>query len=100
MKDDDLLGPSTEESTESPLRQLMMLACPPHPKTGHKSIRRLASLMTSEAKPDGLVDEALFKWIRQNRIPPIQAARIVDLSEGRVTLGDFSPYYLLDNLDA
>lgn len=93
--DDDLLGPARtpSEQPENPLRQLILRACPPDPATGQRTIVRLARLM-------GLTDEALFKWIRQNRIPPVQAARIVDLAEGRVTIGDFSPFYLLENLDS
>lgn len=38
---------------------------------------------------------SVHRWLRLNRIPPLQAARIVDLSNGRVTLADFYPFIFL-----
>lgn len=92
---DDLLGPSTPAATAdvNPLRAVLMRACPPDPATGQKSVLRLSKLMN-------LTDEAIFKWCRQQRIPPLMAARVVDLAEGRVTLADFSAFIFLENLDA
>lgn len=99
--DDDLLGfpEPSNDNDDSPLRRLLMKACPPHPRTGQKSVKYLASLLTSPEKPDGLVDEAIYRWIRAGRIPPIQASRVVDVSKGRVTLTEFSPFIYFENHD-
>jgi hypothetical protein len=95
---DDLLGPAKKPphrpwSTENALRHVLLHACPPDPATGQRSIMRLSKLL-------GVSDEAIFKWIRLNRIPPLQAAKVVDVSEGRVTLGTFTAFIFLENEDA
>lgn len=96
--DDDLLGPPTKKrvgrppSNNNALRGVLLKACPPDPDTGQRSVLILAGLM-------GLTTEALFKWIRLNKIPPLQAAKVVDVSKGRVTLHDFTPFIFLEDLD-
>ena len=68
-----------------PLQDLLLAACPPDPVSGIKSIPILAEAL-------GMSPWGVFKWIHASRIPPRQATRVVDLSESRVTLGDFSAF--------
>jgi len=68
-----------------PLHDLLLKACPPDPKTGVKSISILAALMKISAW-------SIHKWIQKGKIPPGRAVEVVDLSEGRVSLADFSPF--------
>ena len=104
MDDIDLLGPPKSYPQKSeryarrfqktdPLYKLLLLACPPHPTTGKPSIKHIAALLDIKT-------EAIYKWLTANRVPPLQAATLVDLADGRVTIGDFSPYIFLENLDA
>lgn len=79
-------------SLNHPLRELILRACPPNPATGMSSIRHLAKLLD-------MSEQGIFQWFKTNTIPPKRAAEIVDLSEGRVTLADFSPWVYFQNLD-
>lgn len=86
--DEDLIGPPLRKKRQpiSALHKLLVQAVPPN--------------LTAVSAAVGLTDEAVYRWIRLNRIPPLPAARIVDASEGRVTLADFYPYIFLENHDA
>lgn len=68
-----------------PLQELLVRACPADKKTGVKSVPNLARKMK-------LSPWAVYKWVKAGRIPPRRATQIVELAEGRVTLGDFSPF--------
>lgn len=79
-----------------PLHDLLLRACPPDPKTGIKSITRLADLL-------GLTSWCCYKWIRNNHIPPAQAKLVMSVWDkwatrqtvypvDRVSLRDFDPY--------
>lgn len=72
------------EDAPTELQRLLLLAVPRN-KHGYKSIDHLAKLMK-------LSRWAIQKWIINNRIPPKRAVQVVDLSEGRVSLGDFSRF--------
>lgn len=66
------------------LQRLLLIAVPPN-KHGYKSIATLAKLL-------GISRWSINKWINSHKIPPGRAAQIVDLSEGRVSLADFSRF--------
>ena len=66
------------------LQRLLLLAVPVN-EHGHKSIASLAKLL-------GISRWSVNKWINSHKIPPGRAAQIVDLSEGRVSLADFSRF--------
>lgn len=94
--DEDLLGPRRRlgrPPKPSSLRDLLILACPP-------DIAAVARALVTKGKEEGQTIESVYRWIRVNRIPPLQAARLVDASEGRTTLADFYPYIFFENLDA
>lgn len=65
------------------LHKLLLEACPP--VDGVKSIEVLAKQL--KVSP-----QALRKAIRRNSFSPRRAVKVVELSEGRVTLADFSPF--------
>lgn len=78
------------------LHRLLLKCCPPVRRdkvtglllpdpNGVQSISHLAELR-------GISAYAIYKWIEQGKIPPLQASEIVDMSEGRATLADFSPF--------
>lgn len=69
-----------------PLHDLLLRACPAN-KNGEKSIAILAESFVPE-----LSAWSIHKWIQKGKIPPKRAVEVVDLSEGRVTLADFSPF--------
>lgn len=71
-----------------PLHRLMIKACPPDPETGAKSIGVLATKIDVSR-------QALNKAVSKNSMTPGLAIKIVDVAEGRVTLADFSPFYLM-----
>lgn len=52
---------------------------------GVKSISVLAKLL-------GMSAWGVNKWIHKKSIPPKKAKAIVDMSEGRVALDEFSPF--------
>lgn len=82
--DEDLLGPrkaAGRPSFPSSLQTLLVQAIPPN--------------VPAVAAALDLTEVSVYRWIRRNSIPPKQAARIVDLSEGRVTLSDFFGYIFL-----
>jgi hypothetical protein len=90
---EDLIGGSTEPGAEGtarkykelgPLHDLLLKACPPD-ENGVTSIPILARSL-------GMSAWGVFKWIKADKIPPRQAARISQMSDGRVSLDDFTPY--------
>jgi len=68
-----------------PLHDLLLKACPPDPVTGIKSIAGLAIRL-------GISTWAVHKWVQKGKIPPKRAAEVVDISDGRVSLHEFSPF--------
>lgn len=68
-----------------PLHDLMLKACPPNEENGMKSIPTLALAI-------GYTPAGLYKMIRNNKVSPIAAAKIVEVADGRVSLDDFHPY--------
>lgn len=66
------------------LQKLLLLAVPVN-KHGHKSILHLSKLL-------GISRWSVQKWITKQKIPPKRAVQVVDLSEGRVSLADFSRF--------
>ena len=70
-----------------PLHDLLLQACPPNDK-GESSITHLAELL-------GMSAWGIYKWIGAGKVPPAQVVRIVDVSQGRVSIADFSPYVFL-----
>lgn len=72
------------EDAPNELQRLLLHAVPPSPY-GHKSILHLSRLL-------GISRWSVQKWIVSGKIPPNRAAQIVDLSEGRVSLADFSRF--------
>lgn len=90
-------SPSTKRRTETvenevilrhrnngPLHDLLLRACPAN-DDGEKSITILAGRL-------GLSKWAVHQWVQKGKIPPGRAVEVVDLSDGRVTLADFSPF--------
>jgi hypothetical protein len=72
----------------SELQRLLLLAVPAN-KNGHKSILHLAFIL-------GISRWAIQKWIVKGKSPPERAVQVVDISEGRVSLTDFSRFvYML-----
>ncbi len=67
-----------------PLHDLLLKACPASPD-GVKSVHVLATKL-------GISRWAVHKWVGKGKIPPGRAVEVVDLSSGRVTLADFSPF--------
>lgn len=72
------------QDAPSELQRLLLTAVPVNVH-GYKSIDHLARLMK-------ISRWAIQKWIVNNRIPPQRAVQVVNLSEGRVSLGDFSRF--------
>lgn len=73
-----------ENAEISDLQKLLLKAVPAD-EHGYHTISHLAKLLK-------LSRWAVQKWIRDDKIPPGRAAAIVDIAEGRVSLGDFSRY--------
>lgn len=69
-----------------PLHDLLLRACPPNDK-GEKSITILA-----DSFDPPLSAWSIHKWVQKGKIPPGRAVEVVDLSDGRTTLADFSPF--------
>lgn len=67
-----------------PLHDLLLEACPPD-EDGVKSIPILAVAL-------GMSPYGVYKWIRNTKVPPDKAVKIVDVGQGRVKLEDFHPY--------
>lgn len=72
------------EDAPNELQKLLLTAVPVN-EHGYKSILHLSKLL-------GVSRWAVQKWIIRGKIPPGRAAQIVDLSEGRVSLADFSRF--------
>lgn len=64
------------------LHDLLLRACPPD-ANGEKSITVLAGAL-------GITPWAIHKWVKNGRVPPRRASRIVDISDGRVTISNFT----------
>jgi hypothetical protein len=67
-----------------PLHDLLLKACPAN-EDGEKSITILADTL-------GISAWSIHKWVQKGKIPPGRAVEVVDISDGRVTLADFSPF--------
>lgn len=65
--------------------QRLLLTAVPRNSHGYKSLNHLAKMLKVSRW-------AVQKWVTNNRIPPKRAVQIVDLSEGRVSLADFSRF--------
>lgn len=66
------------------LHDLLLQACPPDSEN-RKSITVLANRLAMS--PWGV-----HKWINKGKIPPGRALQVVEISDGRATLADFSPF--------
>lgn len=75
------------------LHQLLVKCCPPDPTTGAQSITGLAEALTAADHPTSR--QALNAAVARGSINPRLASKIVDIADGRATIGDFSPFYLL-----
>lgn len=78
-------APATTKRTE--LHELLLLASPAD-KKGMGTIRRTLAPALEVSY------QYVFRWVQENRIPPKYARKIVELSDGRVTLEDILPYAL------
>lgn len=67
-----------------PLHDLLLKACPPDAE-GFKSIPILAVELKMTAY-------GVYKWIKKGKLPPDAAKKVVDRSEGRVTLEEFHEF--------
>ncbi len=72
------------EDAPNDLQRLLLTAVPVN-EHGNKSIHGLAKLL-------GISAWSIHKWIVRGKIPPNRAAEVVDISEGRVTLADFTRF--------
>jgi hypothetical protein len=72
------------EDAPSDLQRLLLLAVPEN-ELGHKSITHLADILS-------LNRWSVNKWIINGRISPARAMQVVNISEGRVSLADFSRF--------
>ena len=63
----------------------LLLSCSPNDEKGEKSITTLAKALE-------LTHTAIYKWIENNKIPAKWAQRMVELSNGAVTLDDFHKF--------
>ena len=72
------------EDADNELQRLLLLAVPTNAH-GYKSIAHLAKLLK-------ISRWSVQKWITKQKIPPQRAVQVVDLSEGRVSLADFSRF--------
>lgn len=75
---------SDPDDAPNELQRLLLLAVPAN-EHGYKSILHLSKMLN-------LSRWAVQKWIINKKIPPQRAAQVVDLSEGRVSLADFSRF--------
>lgn len=75
---------SDPDDAPNELQKLLLKAVPVN-EHGYKSIRHLAKLL-------GISRWSVQKWLGNQKIPPGRAVQIVDLSEGRVSLSDFSRF--------
>lgn len=72
------------EDAPNELQKLLLRAVPVNDH-GYKSILHLSKLL-------GISRWSVQKWIVNKKIPPGRAVQVVDLSEGRVSLADFSRF--------
>lgn len=73
-----------ENAPVSGLQKLLLLAVPEN-KHGHKTLNHLAEMLH-------VTPWAVRKWIQKDQISPRRAQQVVDISEGRVSLADFSRF--------
>lgn len=78
---------ATTSKERTDLHELLILASPGD-KKGVGTIRRTL------APALGVSYQYVFRWVQEKRIPPKYARKIVELSDGRVTLDDILPYAL------
>lgn len=72
---------SSPDDAAKEIHRLLLVAVPVN-EHGNKTILHLAKLLkVSKA--------TIWRWIELERIPPDRAKKVVDLSEGRVSLDDF-----------
>lgn len=67
-----------------PLQDLLLRACPPDDK-GKRSLPVLARAL-------GVSHQYVYRWVKEAKVPQKFLGKIVALSNGRVTLGQFHPY--------
>jgi hypothetical protein len=72
------------DDAPSELQRLLLTAVPVNAH-GYKSILHLSKLL-------GVSRWSIQKWIMNEKIPPHRAVDVVDISEGRVSLADFSRF--------
>lgn len=72
------------EEADNELQRLLLIAVPEN-EHGNKTISHLAHLLKIKRW-------SIHKWIINQKIPPGRAVQVVDLSEGRVSLADFSRF--------
>lgn len=87
VTDDDKPATVKRHRNNGPLHDLLLRACPPNAE-GEKSITILSRKLKLSAS-------AIHRWIKRNKIPPLRAKQVVDVSGGRVTLAQFSPFIYL-----
>jgi hypothetical protein len=72
-----LIGPSGTVA----LRDKLLECCPPDDRSVPALARHLE-----------ITHQAIYKWIKEDKITPIMAKRLSELSDGRVALHDFDPW--------
>lgn len=82
---------NTPDTAPTDLHRLLLKATPKN-RHGRQTISHLASLL-------GLTTNGVYMWIRKDRIEPQRVMQIVNLSEGRVSISDFSRYVFQMPLD-
>lgn len=64
-----------------PMQDLLLKACPADPVTGEVSLAILASYLR-------LSRQTPYTWIAEGRFSPAIARKLVELSDGRITIED------------
>ena len=77
------MGAKRRHRELGPLHDLLLEACPP--RNGFKSIPLLAEELE-------LSREALFKWIRNGKLPPRHVPRIIEIADGRISKESLEPF--------
>jgi len=70
-----------------PLHQILLKACPPA-KNGPGSIQ------TTLAPALKVTHQYVYRWIEEGRVPPKFVSKIVDASNGRVTVEELIPFVI------
>lgn len=79
------LRPPSDEERSDALQALLTKACVPDAK-GKQNIEVLA-------RRHAISFQSVYKWIKKGRIEPDRAKEIVDKSEGRVKIEEFTPFF-------